>query len=94
MTLMNEIFKDHLDVFVIVYLDDILIYSKTWSEHLDHIKKVLRILRKEKLFGKISKCVFGVTEVEYLGHIISSEGLSVDPQKVQSVADWPTPGSK
>ena len=94
MNLMNEIFREHLDVFVIVYLDDILIYSKTWKDHLDHIRVVLEILRKEKLYGKISKCVFGVTEVEYLGHIISQDGVSVDPQKVQAITEWPVPRSK
>ena len=94
MNLMNEIFKEHLDVFVIVYLDDILIYSRTRNEHLNHIRIVLNILRKEKLFGKISKCVFGVQEVEYLGHIISSDGLPVDPQKVHAVIEWPRPKSK
>ena len=94
MNLMNEIFKDHLDLFVIVYLDDILIYSKTWKDHLRHIRIVLDILRKERLFGKISKCVFGVTEVEYLGHNISGNGLSVDPQKVKAVKEWPVPKNK
>ena len=69
----TDIFKDYLDVFVIVYLDDILIFSKTWEDHLKHIRIILGILRKEKLFGKISKCVFGVTEVDYLGHIISQD---------------------
>ena len=94
MNLMNDIFKEHLDVFVIVYLDDILIYSKTWKEHLEHIKTVLKILRKERLFGKISKCVFGVTEVEYLGHIISQDGIAVDPHKVTAVMEWPVPKNK
>ena len=94
MALMNDIFKDYLDVFVIVYIDDILIFSKTWEEHLKHIKVVLDILRKEKLFGKISKCAFGVTQVEYLGHIISQNGISVDPQKISAVQDWPLPRNK
>ena len=94
MTLMNEVFKKHLDLFVIVYLDDILIYSRTWTEHLQHIRVVLKILREQKLYAKMSKCVFGVQKVEYLGHIISSEGLRVDPQKVQAVMEWPVPKNK
>ena len=94
MTLMNEIFREHLDVFVIVYLDDILIYSKTWNEHLEHIKIVLEILRKEKLFGKVSKCLFGVPQVEYLGHIIGQDGVSVDPHKVKAVQEWPRPQNR
>ena len=94
MALMNDIFKDYLDVFVLVYLDDILIFSKTWHDHLIHLRKVLEILRKEKLFGKLSKCIFGVTQVEYLGHIISQHGISVDPHKISAVRDWPLPKNK
>lgn len=94
MALMNEIFKETLDVFVIVYLDDILNYSKTWNEHLEHIRYVLGIFRKHKLFGKLSKCTFDVTTVEYLGHILSREGVSVEPYKVQNVLEWPRPRNK
>jgi len=94
MTLMNDIFREHLDKFVNVYLDDILIYSKTWSDHLKHIEIVLDILRKEKLFGKFSKCIFGATEIEYLGHVLTQDGVRVDPHKVKAVREWPIPQNK
>ena len=94
MNLMNDIFRDYLDVFVIVYLDDILVYSKTWSEHMKHLKIVLNILRQQKLFGKLSKCVFGASEVEYLGHVLRPDGVSVDPNKVEAVENWPQPRNK
>ena len=94
MTVMNEIFKDYLDVFVIIYIDDILVYSKTWKDHLQHVKKILEILRKEKFFGKLTKCIFGATEVEYLGHLISNDGIKVDPDKVTAVTEWPIPRTK
>ena len=91
MTLMNDIFREYLDQFVIVYLDDILIYSKTKGEHFQHVKKVLGKLREHRLFGKISKCEFFKDEVEYLGHYISSKGISVDQHKIDAVKTWPIP---
>src|SRR5579863_3851605 len=91
MTLINDIFREYLDDFVIVYLDDILIYSRTQKEHLGHIRKVLDILRKHKLYAKIKKCDFMTEKVEYTGHYITSEGIMVDPQKVEAVQQWPTP---
>ena len=94
MSVMNHIFRDLLDKFVIVYLDDILIYSKTIEEHSKHIEKVLMRLREQKFYGKLSKCYFAVTQVEYLGHIISSEGISVDQEKVKAISNWPRPKSK
>lgn len=90
-TLMNNIFRPHLDEFVMVYLDDILIYSKTRKEHLKHLRIVLDTLRKEKLYGKLSKCHFMTQEVEYLGHIITPAGIKVDKRKIEAVAKWPIP---
>ena len=94
MSVMNHIFQDLLDKFVIVYLDDILIYSKTMEEHTEHLKKILMRLRQQKFYGKLSKCYFAVNEVEYLGHIISSNGISVDQEKVKAISEWPRPKNK
>jgi hypothetical protein len=80
-----------MDSFVIVYLDDILIYSKSPEDHEKHLRAVLSALRQHKLYAKISKCTFGVTETEFLGHIVSDKGISTDPRKIQAVRDWPTP---
>ena len=90
-SLMNDIFRPHLRRFVLVFFDDILIYSKSWNEHLSHLRKVLEILQQNSLFAKESKCCFGVTSVEYLGHVISNKGVEVDPSKIQTIIEWPTP---
>ena len=94
MTLMNDVFRNELDKFVIVYLDDILVYSRTWEEHLKHIHVVLTKLREQRLYGKISKCKFGMQEVEYLGHILQPSGLRADPHKTTIIKQWPTPTCK
>ena len=91
MTLMNDIFREYLDKFVIVYLDDILIYSRTKEEHLEHVRIVLSTLRKHKLYAKAKKCEFVQTKVEYTGHFISNEGISVDPRKIETIKKWPAP---
>ena len=88
MTLMNDIFHEYLDKFVVIYLDDILVYSHTKEDHIDHLRVVLQTLRKHTLYGKITKCEFMKTRVEYLGHIISGEGISVDQRKVEAVRNW------
>ena len=93
MHLMQQIFRDHLDNFVIVFLDDILIYSKTEADHEKHLKIVLELLRKHKLYGKKSKCEFFKQRVSFLGHVVSSEGVSMEQDKVQAVRDWPIPTS-
>jgi hypothetical protein len=94
MALMNDVFRQHLDVFVIIYLDDILIYSRTKEEHLNHIRIVLETLRQHQLYAKMSKCDFCLDRVDYLGHILSTLGLSVEPEKISAIKDWPVPKSK
>lgn len=91
--LMNDIMRPYLDQFVIVYLDDICIYSKSPEEHVEHVDKVLSVLRKHKLYAGLDKCTFGVQEMEFLGHIVSKDGIKVDPKKVEAVQSWPVPQS-
>jgi Reverse transcriptase (RNA-dependent DNA polymerase)/RNase H-like domain found in reverse transcriptase len=89
--LVQDILRPLLDKSVIVYIDDILIYSKNEEEHQRHIRQVLEILRKHQLYGKINKCEFFKNSVEYLGHIISATGIATDPKKVDTIKDWPEP---
>jgi hypothetical protein len=89
--LMNSIFKPFLRKFVLVFFDDILIYSKSWEDHVQHVDKVLQLLKEQQLYAKPSKCFFGVKEVEYLGHIVSHEGVKVDPNKIKAMMDWLIP---
>ncbi|MDM1593471.1 reverse transcriptase family protein, partial [Escherichia coli] len=92
--LMQEIFsREYLDDFVLVFFDDILVYSKNVADHEMHVRKVLDILRAHKLFAKKSKCTFSVDRVEYLGFVVSKDGKSADPAKVQAVIDWLEPCS-
>jgi hypothetical protein len=91
--LMNEVFRSHLRKFVLVFFDDILVYSKGLEEHTAHLKTVLQILALHQLYAKMSKCVFATSEVEYLGHIISGEGVKTDPKKIAAMVDWPIPKS-
>lgn len=88
---MNNVFGHLLGRSVLVYLDDILIFSKTPEEHLQHLREVLQILRDANLYAKLSKCTFGTHELEFLGHIISKDGLKVDPKKTAAVTSWPVP---
>src|SRR5207244_3462452 len=83
MYLMNKVFMEYLDKFVVVFIDDILIFSKTEEEHEEHLRLVLHKLRDHQLYAKLSKCEFWLKEVSYLGHIISEEGISMDPGKVR-----------
>ncbi|CAH9055543.1 unnamed protein product [Cuscuta europaea] len=92
-SLMNEVFKDFLRKFVLVFFDDILVYSYIWEEHLLHLENVLSLLQKHQLFAKLSKCSFGMKHVDYLGHTISGQGVAMDNAKVQVILDWPTPGN-
>src|SRR5262249_9709266 len=91
MRLMNNVFRPYLDKFVTVYLDDILIYSKSWAEHINHLHAVLRLLREHKLYGKLSKCEFGKRKIEFLGHVISEDGVATDPHKTDAMRSWPAP---
>jgi hypothetical protein len=90
-SLMNHIFQHALRRYVLVFFDDILIYSPNWQAHLDHLEAVLKILHDNTLFVKLSKCSFGVEEIEYLGHRVTGQGVAMDKDKVQAVQDWPTP---
>lgn len=88
---MNQVFSPYLRKFVLVFFDDILIYSASLQDHVVHLRKVLVILRKEQLFTKLSKCSFAQAKVEYLGHIITQEGVATDPAKVEAMTSWPIP---
>ncbi|KAK4381110.1 Retrovirus-related Pol polyprotein from transposon [Sesamum angolense] len=89
--LMNSIFEPYLRKFVLVFFHGILIYSKDWGMHLVHLKKVVELLRNHKLYAKRRKCSFAQLKVEFLGHIISWEGIATDPQKIESMVNWPIP---
>jgi hypothetical protein len=91
MHLMHQTFRAHLDEFVIVFIDDILVYSRTLAEHVGHVRKVLQILRDHKLYAKESKCELFASEVEFLGHIVGRDGMRMMEDKIQAVKDWPTP---
>jgi hypothetical protein len=90
-SLMNHVFHPFLRHFVLVFFDDILIYSKTWTTHLAHVDRVLHLLSQHQLFLKQSKCSFGALKVEYLGHIVGKAGVRVDPKKIEAMQDWPRP---
>jgi len=92
-TLMNDIFRELLDDFVVVYIDDILIYNSSLEEHVEHLRKVFQRLRENRLYTKLEKCEFGVTEVDFLGHKITQEGLMIDYHKVKAILDWKPPKS-
>jgi hypothetical protein len=85
MCLMNGVFKEYLDKFVIVFLDDILIYSKSDEEHEKHLRIVLKVLREHKLYAKLSKSIIYQKKILYLGHIISVNGIEVDPEKIEAI---------
>ncbi|GJW01315.1 putative nucleotidyltransferase, ribonuclease H [Tanacetum coccineum] len=91
MDLMNRVFHEFLDKFVIVFIDDILVFSKSKEEHEEHLRTVLQILRQEKLYAKFSKCEFWLSKVAFLGHIVSAEGITMDPAKVEAITKWPRP---
>nr|GEX33757.1 putative reverse transcriptase domain-containing protein [Tanacetum cinerariifolium] len=91
MDLMNRVCKPYLDKFVIVFIDDTLIYSRNKEEHANHLRKILELLRKEKLYATFSKCDFWIRTVQFLGHLIDSQGLHVDPAKIEAVKNWASP---
>ena len=91
MDLMNSIFRPYLDLFVIVFIDDILVYSRSKAEHANHLRAVLQVLRDRELYAKFSKCEFWLNSVAFLGHIVSDAGIAVDTQKIEAVKTWPRP---
>jgi len=84
---MNRVFRPYLDKFVVVFIDNILIYSKDKDEHADHLSMVLQTLREHQLYGKLKKCKFWLEEVVFLGHVVTKEGIKVDPQKVKAITE-------
>nr|GEY61303.1 putative reverse transcriptase domain-containing protein [Tanacetum cinerariifolium] len=93
MDLMNWVCKPYLDKFVIVFIDDILIYSKDEKEHEEHLKAILELLKIEELYAKFSKYEFWIPKVQFLSHVIDSQGIYVDPAKIESIKDWASPKS-
>ena len=93
MDLMNRVFRPYLDQFVVVFIDDILVYSRDEQEHEQHLKIVLQTLREKKLYAKLSKCDFWLKKVSFLGNIVSVEGIRVDPGKIEAVVNWKPPRS-
>ncbi|GKD69860.1 putative nucleotidyltransferase, ribonuclease H [Tanacetum coccineum] len=91
MDLMNKVCRPYLDKFVIVFIDDILIYSKTQEEHVKHLRLVLELLKNEKLYAKFFKCEFWLREVQFLGHVINGNGIHVNPSKIEAVKNWKAP---
>ena len=91
MCLMNGVFRKYSDKCVIVFLDDILIYSKTKEDHEEHLRLVIQVLREHKLYAKLRKCSFYQGRIHYLGHIIYEEGVTVDPNKIRAIMDWSSP---
>jgi hypothetical protein len=90
-SLMNEIFKPYLRKFILVFFDDILVYSPSLQDHFKHLQLTLEVLRSNQLFAKKSKCKFGCTEIDYLGHLISAKGVKTDGKKLSVMIDWPVP---
>jgi hypothetical protein len=88
---MNHVFHPFLCHFVLVLFDDILIYRKIWTNHLSHVDQVLHLLSQHQIFLKQSKCAFGASEVEYLGHLVGKHSVRVDPKNIESMQDWPHP---
>jgi hypothetical protein len=91
MNMMNKVFVDKLDKFVVVFIDDILIYSSTTEEHEQHLRVVLEKLRQNQLYAKFSKCDFWLEEVAFLHHVLTAEGVAVDPAKIEAMKEWEQP---
>jgi hypothetical protein len=93
MYLMNKVFMKYLDKFVVVFIDVILVYSRSEEEHEEHLRLALQKPREHRLYGKLSKCEFWMKQVAFLGHVISKGGISMDPSKIQDVLSWNAPTS-
>ena len=93
MSLMNKIFQQYLDQFIIVFIDDILVYSKNREEHNLHLKLALQILREKQLYAKFSKCEFWMEEIAFLGHVVSKHGVQLDSSKIKAIIEWESPKS-
>ena len=91
MDLMNRVFHPYLNQFVVVFIDDILVYSKDAQKHEQHLRIVLQTLRERQVFAKLSKCGFWLKEVSFLGHIVSAEGIGVDPTNIEAIVSWKLP---
>jgi len=91
MCLMNNVLSKYLDQFVVVFIKDLLIYSKTKEEHREDLRIILQALREHKLYAKFSKCEFFKDHIQYLGHVISKDGISIDPDKIKAIINWPVP---
>jgi len=91
--IMNRVFHQYLDQFVIVFIDDILVYSKDKKQHEEQLRILLKTLRKEKLYVKFKKCKFWLNRVSFIGHVVTAQGTQVDPVKVEAVSNWPRPTS-
>jgi hypothetical protein len=89
--MMNKVFREYFDKFMVVFINDILIFSKNEEDHNEHLRVVLQKLKENQLYAKLSKCEFWLKEVSFLGHIISEGGISMDPSKVKDVLSWKTP---
>ena len=92
-SLMNKVFKPYLRKFILVFFDDILVYSRSVEEHEEHLRTVLQVLREEKLFANRKKCLFAQEQIEYLGHVVTRDGVAADPSKVKAMLEWPVPKS-
>ena len=88
MDLMNRVLREYLDHFIIIFIDDILVYSSNEEEHVEHLTLVLQRLKEKQLSAKFSKCEFYLTQIGFLGHVVSGDGISVDPNKTRAVMDW------
>jgi len=93
MRLMSQVFRPYIGHLVVVYFDDILIYSKSEEEHQHHLTEIMKVLGKEKLFGNLKKCTFFTNEVTFLGYVVTPHGIRVDESKVEAIQSWPTPKS-
>src|SRR5262245_12424508 len=90
---MNDIFRDLLDIYCMVYLDDILIYSETSDDHIKHVKTVLKRLQENDLFAKLEKCEFSTKTVNFLGYVVSDQGIGMEPSRIRAISDWPVPSN-